>query len=319
MSSNEKPSIVSLLPSATEIVAELGLTDNLVAVTHECDFPVGVERKPHITASRINHESMTSHEIDQHVRSQLDGHNTIYDLNDELLARLNPDVILTQELCDVCAVNYEIVKKSAKVYAADARIVSLEPTTINEIFENIETVAEVCGVEEIGVKAVESLRTRVEALSRVVYDSRPNVFMLEWLDPPFAPGHWVPEQVELAGGNCLLGEPGKKSITLSFEQVIESDPDILCLIPCGFTIEDIERHLETTAFPAGLKSTKAFRNNRIYALDATSYFSRPGPRVVEGAEILAAVIHPESREMPLNTQAIQIDVTRLTFEETKSA
>lgn len=309
------------MPSATEIVAALGLTEQLMAITHECDFPIGIEQKPHITASRINHESMTSREIDEHVRSQLDGHNTIYDLDEKLLGKISPDVILTQELCDVCAVNYEIVKKSAKVYAADAKIVSLEPTTISEILENIETVAEICGVPEKGREVVERLNSRMTSLrsSTAKIESKPDVFMLEWLDPPFAPGHWVPEQVELAGGNCLLGRAGERSVTLSFEQVIETDPDLICLIPCGFTISDIEKHLKTTSFPSALKEVKAIRNNEVYALDATSYFSRPGPRVVEGAEILAAVIHPEMHEKPLTSQAVQVDVSKLVFKESKSA
>src|SRR4051812_42704294 len=190
--------IASLLPSATEIVCALGLEENLVGITHECDFPKSISNKPPLTASRISHETMTSREIDHAVRSQLDGHGSIYDLNEKLLAELKPDLILTQELCEVCAVSYKTVQKAAKMFVADAKVVSLEPNTIEDIFENIKTVGELCGVSEKAEEVVARLQRRLDDIrdKTETVEKRPRVFMLEWLEPPFAPGHWTPEQVE---------------------------------------------------------------------------------------------------------------------------
>ncbi len=303
--------IVSLLPSTTEIVSVLGLQEKLVGVTHECDFPPGVSNKPHITESRISHETMSSKEIDHAVRTQLDGHGSIYDLDEGLLGILDPDLILTQELCDVCAVNYEMVAKSAGIFAADAKIVSLEPTTISEILESIVVVGEICGIKERAAAVVEQLEARITLLQKQTetIKTRPNVFMLEWLEPPFAPGHWVPEQVNFAGGNCLLGNAGQKSTTTTFEELIESNPDVIALIPCGYYIDDILRQLPVTNFPPEFLQLKAIRDGNVWALDASSYFSRPGPRVVDGAEILAKVLHPEIFGLPQPIEALKLHLT----------
>src|SRR5688572_6043739 len=227
--------IASLLPSATEIVCSLGLQEMLVGVTHECDFPVGIERFPHLTASRISHETMSSLEIDHAVRSQLDGHGTIYDLDTDLLQQLAPDLIITQELCDVCAVSYKIVNRAAKTYVADATVVSLEPNTIRDIFDTIVTVGDLAGIKSKAEDLVTELSVRLSAIKQKLdsISNRPRVMMLEWLEPPFAPGHWVPEQVEIAGGICLLSEAGKRSVTTTYDAIVESNPEVLVLIPCG--------------------------------------------------------------------------------------
>ena len=312
--------IASLLPSATEIVCALGLEDNLVGVTHECDFPAGIENKPHLTASRISHETMSSAEIDHAVRSQLDGHGSIYDLDTKLLSDLNPDLIITQELCDVCAVSYKIVQKAAKIYAAEAEVVSLEPNTIADIFENIITIGELCGVPEKADEVVRNLQNRLEKVQMrlseavAIPDSKlPRVFMLEWLEPPFAPGHWTPEQVEIAGGVCLLGKAGSKSVTTTYEQIAESKPEIMVLIPCGYSAEDILRQLPNTEFPEFFKEIPAFQNDEIWALDATSYFSRPAPRVVDGVEILAKIFHPEIFGQPNAEEAVRVSKDLIKF------
>ncbi len=310
--------IASLLPSSTEIVCALGLEENLVGITHECDFPASIMDRPHLTASRISHSTMSSKEIDHAVRSQLDGHGSIYDLDTDLLQKLKPDLILTQELCDVCAVSYQTVLKAAKMYVADAQVVSLEPNTIEDIFENIKTIGEICGVSEKANEVVEGLQNRINNIRQKLNQSKsqiPNrkVFMLEWLEPPFAPGHWVPEQVEIAGGICLLGEPGKKSVTLDFQQVYESQPDILVLIPCGYYTSDILRQLDQTFFPENWQEIPAIKNNEVWALDATSYFSRPAPRVVDGAEILAKLVHPELFGLPSEEEAVRVSPEKLNF------
>ena len=324
--------IVSLLPSATEIVCALGLEENLVGVTHECDYPPSVAGKPVLTASRISHQRMTSAEIDHAVRSQLDGHGSIYDLDEKLLAELKPDLILTQELCEVCAVSYKTVQKAAKMYVSGAQVLSLEPNTIEDIFENIRTVGALCSVEEKAEEVVADLRSRLETIQDRIRKANPQseipnpkskwseiqnprskVFMLEWLDPPFAPGHWVPEQVRVAGGICLLGEAGKKSVATTYEKIVETAPDILVMIPCGYYKEDVLRQLENTTFPENFRSIPAVRNDQVWALDATAYFSRPAPRVARGAEILAKIVHPGVFGAPSQREAVRISAGSLKF------
>lgn len=314
--------IASLLPSATEIVCALGLEENLVGITHECDFPASVVSLPHLTASRISHETMSSREIDHAVRSQLDGHGSIYDLNTEQLAELKPDLIITQELCEVCAVSYKIVEQAARMYVAEAQVVSLEPNTIEDIFENIKTVGALCCVPEKAEEVVAGLQTRLNNLRQKLNGSveiqnpnAPRVFMMEWLEPAFAPGHWVPEQVELAGGRALLGEPGKKSVTVTYEQIVEAQPDILVLIPCGYYTEDILRQIPNTFFPEIFREIPAVKNGEVWALDATSYFSRPAPRVVDGAEILAKIVHPEVFGQPSEKEAVKVSLNLLKFKQ----
>lgn len=309
--------IVSLLPSATEIICALGLTENLVGVTHECDYPPGIDARPHLTASRISHALMTSREIDHAVRSQLDGHGSIYDLDTDLLGRLAPDLIITQELCDVCAVNYKMVSSAAKIFASGAAIVSLEPNTIEDIFDNILAVARLADVEQRGFELVSGLRNRLEAVrvKTAAAPARTRVMMLEWLDPPFAPGHWVPEQVEAAGGECVLGRAGERSITTTWEIISKSNPEVLLLIPCGYYISDIITQLDTTRFPAELQRMPAIRDCSVWAVDASSYFSRPGPRIIDGIEILAQILHPEIFGTPSDDRAIRVKENMIRFQD----
>ncbi len=324
MPENSSLRIVSLLPSATEIVCALGLENNLVGITHECDYPASIVGKPALTASRISHETMSSVEIDHAVRSNLDGHGSIYDLDEKLLSDLKPDLIITQELCEVCAVSYKTVQKAAKMYVADATVVSLEPNTISDVFDNIKTVAELCGIPEKGESVVKDLQNRLDKIQTKIqeYQNTPHsafrtphskVFMLEWLEPPFAPGHWVPEQVAVAGGFPLMGEAGKKSVTTTYEAIYESKPEVLVLIPCGYYIADIVRQIPQTAFPANWKDLPAVKNKQIWALDASAYFSRPAPRIVDGAAILAKILHPEIFGEPTAAEAVRVE---LNFENT---
>ncbi|HEX8198287.1 MAG TPA: cobalamin-binding protein [Pyrinomonadaceae bacterium] len=299
--------IASLLPSATEIVCALGLEKNLVGITHECDFPASIEHLPHLTASRISHETMSSKEIDHAVRSQLDGHGSIYDLNEQLLHELQPDLILTQELCDVCAVSYKTVEKAARSYTADAKVVSLEPNTIEEIFDNIRFVGELTGTETRAAEVVEDLQARLANLDEKTANAkRPRVLMLEWLEPFFAPGHWVLEQVKFAGGDYGFGNLGKPSTTTTIEEIAAYAPEIIVLIPCGYYIADILRQVPQTNFPAAWFDLPAVKSGNVWAVDATSYFSRPAPRVVEGAEILARILHPNLFGAPSEQEAARV-------------
>ncbi|HKS30346.1 MAG TPA: cobalamin-binding protein [Pyrinomonadaceae bacterium] len=300
--------IVSLLPSSTEIVCALGLEEHLFGITHECDYPPGVEGLPRLTRSRISHETMTSSEIDHAVRSQLDGHGSIYDLDEEQLRAIRPDLIITQELCEVCAVSYKTVRQAARMFETEVRVVSLEPSTISDIFDNIRTVAQLTGTESVAEELISQLAARLKRLedaTRTV-ETRPRTLMLEWLEPPFAPGHWVPEQVRLAGGEHGFGRAGEKSVTTTAEEITEYQPEVIVMIPCGYYKEDILRQLPHARLPEGFRELPAVERGEVWAVDATSYFSRPGPRVVEGAEILARILHPEIFGQPSEAEAVRV-------------
>ncbi|MDX6303171.1 MAG: iron complex transport system substrate-binding protein [Blastocatellia bacterium] len=300
--------VVSLLPSTTEIVCALGLDDALVGITHECDYPASVLDKPRLTASRISQETMSSKEIDHAVRSQLDGHGSIYDLDEVRLRALNPDLILTQELCDVCAVSYRTVERAARMFETDVRVVSLEPNTIGDIFENIRLVGELTARKSEAAKLIDDLTRRLDRIRELTarIDRRPRTLMLEWLEPAFAPGHWVPEQVAIAGGDSGFGQAGRPSTTTSAEEIRAYAPEVVVLIPCGYYKEDILRQLPKANLPAGWEDLPAVRNGEVWATDATSYFSRPGPRVVDGVEILARILHPEIFGAPDDEQAVRV-------------
>ncbi len=306
--SKETPRIVSLLPSATEIVCALGLESSLVGVTHECDYPPSVMSKPKLTASRISHETMTSAEIDHAVRTQLDGHGSIYNLDEEQLRALKPDLILTQELCEVCAVSYKTVAQAARLFEGEVNVVSLEPNTVADIFDNIVTIGALTGRDEEAAALLSSFATRFDKLSAPLKcaSTLPRTLMLEWLEPPFAPGHWVPEQVAIAGGDHAFGRAGEKSLTTDAAAIRDYAPEIIVLIPCGYYKEDILRALAQARLPAGWHDLPAVKRGEVWAVDATSYFSRPGPRVVDGAEILARIIHPEIFGAPDQQQAVRV-------------
>ncbi len=304
----QAPRIVSLLPSATEIVCALGLADSLVGVTHECDYPHGIERKPALTASRITQQTTSSAEIDHAVRSQLDGHGCIYELDTNRLRSLAPDLILTQELCEVCAVSYHTVERAARLLAGDVTIISLEPATIADILGNIVAVGEMTGRRAEADAVVGRLRARIDALTALLSGimHRPRTLVLEWLEPAFAPGHWVPEQVALAGGDSGFGTVGAPSRVTTAKEITAYAPEVIVLAPCGFSTTDTFRQLPRARLPAGWPELTAVRDGNVWAVDATSYFSRPGPRVVDGAEILARILHPEVAGLPEQSHARRV-------------
>ena len=297
-----------MLPSATEIVCALGLADSLVGVTHECDHPAGVEGKPQLTASRISHQTMSSAQIDHAVRSQLDGHGSIYELDEVRLQALDPEVILTQELCDVCAVSYRTVEQAARRLDGNVTVVSLEPATIADILANIVIVGELTGRGDQAHALVSSLRGRLDALVSALSSAvrRPRTVVLEWLEPPFAPGHWVPEQVSVAGGDPGFGTTGGVSRTTTAEEISGYAPEVIVLAPCGFYACDTLRALRRARLPAGWSELPAVRDGNVWAVDATSYFSRPGPRVIDGAEILARILHPAVMGPPEQRHALRV-------------
>ena len=287
--------ICSLLPSATEIVYALGLGDRLVAVTHECDEPAEAGTKPRITRSAIDPETLTGAQIDALVTRHLHEHRGIYHIDQELLEQLNPDLILTQELCDVCAVSYNEVQQAARALHGERRILSLEPTTLEGVLETVLVVGRATGTEARAAEVVAGLRERIARVKAVTARAghRPRVACLEWLDPPWAGGHWAPEMVEAAGGEDLLGRAGERSRRLDWDEVLAAAPDVAVLMPCGFGVERALAEYRAAALPSGWWETPAVRAGQVWAVDANAHFSRPGPRLAEGLELLAAVLHPE--------------------------
>ena len=292
--------IVSLLPSATEIVFVLGLGDELVGVTHECDWPPETTAIPVVTRSTQDLAGRSSREIDRLVGEALHGGSSLYELDEEALAATEPDLILTQELCEVCAVGYRQVNEVARAIDADIRVVSLEPTSIEGIFNSISTVGAYSEAEDEAVGLIELLRERLARIENRVLERRlaglppRRVVALEWLDPPFAAGHWVPEQVRRAGGWDLLGSNGQPAVETTWESVREVEPEMLLLMPCGFDTRRTAQEWRDTVAARGawLEDMAALRKGEIYALDGSAYFSRPGPRVIDGIAVLAEIFDP---------------------------
>jgi iron complex transport system substrate-binding protein len=290
--------IVSLLPSATEIVFALGLGDELVGRTHECDYPAAAASVPVMTADATPEPGASSRRIHDRVRAQLHGGSAIYRLDEAALAAARPDLILTQELCEVCAVSYRQVTAAVRAIDAEISVVSLEPTSLEGIFNTITTVGAYASAEDEAVGLVEVLREHLAALENRVLERRldgvepSRVVCVEWLDPPFTAGHWVPEQAQRAGGWELLGQAGARSAEATWEAVRDVDPRQLFLMPCGFDAARTREEWARTPLPAWFGDLQAVRDGQVFALDGSAYFSRPGPRAIDGVAILAELMDP---------------------------
>jgi iron complex transport system substrate-binding protein len=283
--------IVSLLPSATEIVYALGLGDRLVGVTHECDFPDEAKTKPHLTASALPFSAKSS-EIDRHVRASLHQGSSLYSLDSELLERLAPDLIITQELCEVCAVSYEIVARAARRLQGDPRLISLEPSSLEDVYANIATVAELAGVPDSAAGVIDPLRMRIAALQAEVRGrARPRTLVLEWTDPPMSGGHWTPGLVEIAGGEPILANPGANSTVLAWDAIVAADPDAIIVAPCGFDLARTHEAIADLAAIPQWNALRAVRSGHVTAIDGNAYVNRPGPRLVDTAELFANALH----------------------------
>lgn len=287
--------ICSLLPSATEIVYALDLGDRLVGVTHECDYPPEARWKPRVTSSVIDSEGLSSRDIDAAVRESLATQATIYHLDRDLLERLQPDLILTQDLCDVCAVGSNEVREVVSTLSRRPEVVSLEPRTLGEVLDSLLLVGRLSGMMRKAIDVIDALQRRAEAVRSAV-SGRPevSVLTLEWLDPVFVGGHWVPEMVEMAGGRDVLGTAGQPSREATWAEVAASAPEVIVLMPCGFGLERSIEEFRAAQLPAEWEQLPAVRQGRVYAVDGSSYFNRPGPRLVDGVEILASILHPEA-------------------------
>src|SRR5206468_7446806 len=284
--------IASLLPSATEILFSLGLGDQVVAVSHECDYPPEASKRPALTKSALHHKIHKSIDIDREVEQR---GGDIYQIDEKLLERLQPDLILTQELCAVCAVSYTKVKEAARLLEADTRIISLEPTSLQEIVDNILLVGKTAGKLERARELGSQLLSRINTVKSKTRNLRstPRVFFMEWLQPPWAGGHWIPQMVDYAGGFEGLGRLGKPSHRIEWTEVLNYQPEIVVVSPCGFDLDGVMGELHELASYSGWENIPAYKSRNIYAVNASAYFSRPGPRIVEGLELLAHIIHPE--------------------------
>jgi iron complex transport system substrate-binding protein len=299
--------IVSLVPHATELLFALGLGDQVVGVTHECDYPAEAAERPHLTQSVLP-AGLSAAEIDAAVRERTERGEAIYELDVEELHELEPDLIVTQELCPVCAVSYEEVLKEAEKIASCPKVVALDPKSFGETIGDIKTVAAATGAKEAAFGLVAASALRVDRVKASVAGAHPvAVACLEWLDPVFVAGHWTPQLVEWAGGVDVLGFPAEPSERVTWEQVAAAHPEVVVVMPCGYdawrSLEEAERYASQLA---------ALEARRVVAVDASAYFSRPGPRLVDGLELLAHILHPERLpEPPPGAEALDVELTPL--------
>ncbi|MHB8234972.1 MAG: cobalamin-binding protein [Solirubrobacteraceae bacterium] len=297
--------IVSLVPHATELLFALGLGDDVVAVTHECDFPPAALQRERITRDVLP-AGLSAGEIDSAVRERTLEGQAIYELDRAALERVAPDLIVTQELCPVCAVSYEEVAQIAKQLPGKPRVIALDPKTLGETLGDVRTLAEATDRRDRGVELVGEIAGRVDRVRLTVRaEPRLRVAALEWLNPVYVAGHWTPQMIELAGGEDVLGLPGERSEVVSWEQVAAAQPEVVVAMPCGY---DAERALaEAHTFAGELAALGA---RRIVAVNASAYFSRPGPRLIDGLELLAQILHPERfAEAPADSQALAVELT----------
>jgi len=288
--------IASLLPSATEIVYELGLGDELIAVSHDCDYPPEVEKKVRLTAIDIDPARSSSREINDWVASKVHTGSSVYHIDQSALTKANPDLILTQELCEVCAPAFNEVQNACRILSGERRIISLEPTSLDGILENIVTVGNATDRSKEAAETIDGLRKRTDRIRTITRSltNNPEVFCMEWLDPMFVAGHWVPEMVQLAGGVDKLGPVHQPSTRIEIEQVSEYDPEIIVLMPCGFSLERTIQESKPYLKSKEWQRLRAVRRRKVFATNGSAYFNRPGPRIVAGLETLAEIIHPEA-------------------------
>jgi iron complex transport system substrate-binding protein len=289
------PKIVTLLPAATEIVCALGLEANLVGRSRECDFPETVKQLPVCSEANFP-DNLSSGDIDVKVKEILADALSVYTVNREQIKQLAPDVVITQAQCEVCAVSLKEVEEALDDYLdKPARIVSLQPNSLEDIFCDISTIAHALNVTGAGVVLLEDLNERVDIIRHKLkyIDNKPTVACVEWLEPLMISGNWVPELVSIAGGTPILAEAGKHSPYVNWEDIQTQDPDILLIMPCGFPIERTLKEIHLLLQLPGFAELKAVKTNRVYIADGNQYFNRPGPRIVDSIEILAEIIHPK--------------------------
>ncbi|MBD1385980.1 cobalamin-binding protein [Mucilaginibacter rigui] len=287
--------IVSLLPAATEMVCALGLEGNLVGRSHECDYPESVKNLPVCSEANFP-DGLSSADIDVKVKEILAEALSVYTVKRDVIKELSPDVVITQAQCDVCAVSLPEVEQALESYLdKQVKIISLQPNSVDGIFTDIATVAKALNVEVAGERLLEDLNERVDIIRHKLkfMENKPTIACIEWLEPMMISGNWIPELVSIAGGTPILAQAGKHSPYVSWDNIRDSDPEIILLMPCGFSIERTMREINLLLEQPGFNELKAVKNNRIYIADGNQYFNRPGPRIVDSVEILAEIIHPK--------------------------
>jgi iron complex transport system substrate-binding protein len=296
--------IVSLLASGTEIVDALGLGDRLVGISHECDFPETLLDLPRASRPRFDPEGLSSGEIDHAVRAAMLEHGSVYAIDGALIESLAPDIILTQAVCEVCAVPTGGVERELEARGLVADVVSLDAHTIEQILGSIAQVGEAAETPDRARQAIAGLRTRLDRVATAVAGARrPRVLAIEWLDPPFTPGHWVPEMVELAGGDNLAGLAGRPSAQVGWEDLEGLDPDVLVIMPCGYGVDAARADADANTDRLARVAPRAIDEGRAWVVDASAYFNRSGPRFVTGVEIVAGLFHPERFDAPADDRA----------------
>jgi iron complex transport system substrate-binding protein len=291
--------IASMLASGTEIVAVLGLEDRLVAISHECDYPSHVLDRPRASRPRFDPAALDSAGIDRAVRRAVAEHGSVYEIDTTLLARLAPELILTQAVCEVCAVPTAGVEAAVAACGLDARVLSLDAHTVDEILDSIHAVGTAAGEPHRAATLVDAARERIGAVrDAIAGEARPRVLAIEWLDPVFVPAHWVPEMIELAGGDHLLGTAGERSVQTSWDALAGLDPDVLLVMPCGYGLDASRTAADRCADRLTGIAARAVGEGRAFVVDGSSYFNRSGPRVVDGIEILAGLFHPDRYRPP---------------------
>lgn len=295
--------IVSLVPHATELLFALGLGEDVVAVTHECDYPPETAQLPRVTCDALP-SGLGAGEIDAAVRERTLAGQSIYELDAAALSDLEPDLIVTQSLCTVCAVSYEDVAALAAEIPSRPRVISLDPHTLGESLGDVRTIAEATGARRAGVELVARTAGRIDRVRLAVRGlRRPRVAALEWLDPLFVAGHWTPQLIELAGGEDVLGFAGEPSESIAWETLAAAGPDVIVVMPCGYDAPRAEREAMDHA-----ERLRALGASRVLAVDASAYFSRPGPRLVDGLELLGRLLHPSRLpDVPLQGRAVELD------------
>jgi iron complex transport system substrate-binding protein len=285
--------IASLVPSATEMLFALGAGGDVVGVTHECDYPPAASELPHLTATVLP-ENLTAGEIDAAVKSIVGEGRALYSLDEERLAALEPDLIVTQAVCDVCAVSYEDVVEVAARLPGPPRVLQQDPSSLAEVLDDVTQLGEAAGIPETATRVRAELEARLEAVATAVaLAERPRVVALEWLDPPFVGGHWIPEMIAIAGGEDVAGPSGAKSPEIPWDRLTALDPDFVIVMPCGWYVE--ESRAQALEHWARIEALGA---KRVFAVDAASTYSRPGPRLIDGVELLAHILHPELVDPP---------------------
>jgi iron complex transport system substrate-binding protein len=288
--------IVSFLPSATETLYELGAGNQLVGVTHECKYPAQARKKPQVIQATFDPAQMTGRDIDNKIVELMRSRRDIYILDENSLKRLSPDLIVAQGLCEVCSPFTKEINRAVSILGGHADVLVLDPHDLEGILASVMDVAEKIGKVREGRKLVASLQKRIDRVRSIKVKHKPKVLCIEWIDPLFTAGHWIPQMVEYAGGMNGLSSTGEPSRRMDLDEVVQLDPNTIVLMPCGFDIQQTTKELSALATNEKWNSLQAVKNGNVYAVDANAYFSKPGPRAIVGLEIIAKIIHPETSQ-----------------------